>query len=256
MTVQNEGPERIGQLKPRASAEVVGTREKEGAEEKEAPTAIRVETIVQAKFFTVAALYILPITIGLRSESSLLSPNNILMLALNILAISRIMNVRQAVRTDEYNHWVMSVDIVMVLLLAVMFHCLARPAVVGQWLVDFAAFKTPRLPQVYEVAAIKNTWQLFWGSSILFFILLAVWTGLVYKFHGLKRKNLWRYAVGWALGGLVSLAMLIFSTVFDAEATYKIYFFVAVGLSGVTAWFFLREMKQGDLFEVVHRDRS
>lgn len=205
------------------------------------------------KFLTVAALYVLPMTIGLRSESSLFSPSNILMLALDLLAVSRIMNIRAVVaKKDAYHPSVMFVDLVVILILAVMFHCLARPFIVSAWLVDFDTFRTPILSQPHEPPAIRNTWLVFWVCAFVLFISIAVWTHYVRTHHRLKRVKERRYEFGWVAGLLVSLAMSILSALVTPQSLYVWYGLAAMVGLGLMVYFFVKEINQDELYEAVN----
>jgi hypothetical protein len=210
-------------------------------------TAETLDDRTNAKLLTVAALYLLPITVGLRVEG--IGPGFFLMVALVAISVSKVIHLREAVILKGiYPAGVLLADLSLILLLTVMFQTLAKPTGVASYL--WLRPSIPAIPTADNLyGLLRNSWALFWVCGILLFLLIPVWTSALYCATHLTRKKLGRYILGWALGGLVSIVMLVLTWAAPVESTFAVYRVVAPVAALLAVLFLGLEVIEDKLFE-------
>ncbi len=201
----------------------------------------------KATLLTTGALYLFPVTIGLKVDG--FGPSYLLMLALAAVAISKVVHLREAVTdTDSYPPQLVLVDLVIILALLVMFQLLARPFSLGTDLWHAATPSDSVRPDTSDATFVRGA-KVFWSLIILLFVvLIPLWTWVSWHYQGLRRHSLWRYVLGWTIGAALSGVMLhtaIYGTVPELVQRYK----VAGPVSMVSLLFLALEVLEGSKFE-------
>ncbi len=205
-------------------------------------------TRTEAKLLTVAALYLLPITIGLRTDG--FGPNYLIMMGLLAITVSKVVHLREAVVLSRaYPRSLMYVDFSLVLLLIAMFQCLARPHSLNIDLWSPDGYRASLALQSDE-ASLRNTWMLFWSLGILLFILIPIWTYVARRSQNLRRVGEWRYWFGWFIGALVSGVMLCHSVSASFEEAFA-WYRIAAPIALLPFVFLFLELREEKLFESI-----
>jgi len=202
----------------------------------------------EAKLLTAAALYLLPLTIGLRAEP--LGPNFILMLGLMAISVSKVLHLRQAVvKGRSYPPSLMATDFAIVLVLLGMFQLVARPlSLAPSYLWNLPGFLTPENDPNIKEATLLRGWKVFWSLGMALFGLIILWTTVAQRTLQIKRHTPVRYWIAWIAGLVLSAVMLHRTLTNDPQGVFAWYRWVAfAGLLPLA--FLLLEFFDEDLFD-------
>jgi uncharacterized membrane protein len=203
----------------------------------------------EAKLVTAAALYLLPLTIGLRAEP--LGPNYLLMIGLMAISVSKVVHLREAViERGRYPAKLLALDLALVGVLLVMFQLVARPTSLTPsvtWSFERFLANTPLQVQESEHALLLG-WRVFWLGGIVLFLLIMGWTWVAETTLRLRRRSPKRYWAGWLSGLAIAGTMFVRSLTSTPQATFDWYRVVAFsGLGPVV--FLVFELLEDRLFE-------